>query len=92
VAVAAAGLLVMTIAPYIPAFRNLVAPEPTTWEYRVVNINPDVLHDRGVTTTGALAQNQITVSDAQLNALGLQGWELTGSYLEIETAFRTSAI
>lgn len=34
-----------------------------------------------------MAQNQITVNDAQLNALGLQGWELTGSYLEMETAF-----
>jgi hypothetical protein len=37
-------------------------------------------------TSGALAQNQGTVRDAQLNALKLWGWELTGSYLEMETA------
>ena len=87
VAVAVLGMLLMTVAPYVPGLKDLLEAKPVTWEYRVVNVSPDVANDRGTTTAGGLAQNQITVSDAQLNALGLQGWELTGSYLEMETAF-----
>lgn len=87
VAVAVLGMLLMTVAPYVPGLKNLLEAKPVTWEYRVVSVSPDVANDRGTTTAGGLAQNQITVSATQLNALGLQGWELTGSYLEMETAF-----
>jgi hypothetical protein len=87
VAIAAVGMLFMAIAPRVPGLKGLLGERPVTWEYRVVNVSPDVANDRGTTTAGGLAQNQITVSDAQLNALGLQGWELAGSYLEMETAF-----
>jgi hypothetical protein len=87
VAVAVLGMLLMTVAPYVPGLKNLLETKPVTWEYRVVSVSPDVANDRGTTTAGGLAQNQITVSATQLNALGLQGWELTGSYLEMETAF-----
>jgi len=87
VAVAAVGMLLMTVAPYVPGLKDILEAKPVTWEYRVVNVSPDVANDRGSTTAGALAQNQITVRDAQLDALGLQGWELAGSYLEMETAF-----
>jgi hypothetical protein len=87
VAVAAVGMLFMTVAPYVPGLKDLLEAKPATWEYRVVSVSPDVANDRGTTTAGGLAQNQITVSATQLNTLGLQGWELAGSYLEMETAF-----
>lgn len=87
VAFAAVGMLLMAVEPRIPGLKRLLGERPLTWEYRVINVSPDVANDRGTTTVGALAANQITVSDARLNALGLQGWELAGSYLEMETAF-----
>lgn len=52
-----------------------------------MSVAPVVANDRGTTTAGALAPNQINVGEAQLDALGQQGWELAGSYLEMETAF-----
>jgi hypothetical protein len=87
VAVAAAGMLFMVVGSRIPGLKRLLGEVPVTWEYRVVSISPETAHDRGLTIEGGMAQNQIDVSDAQLNALGLQGWELAGSYLEMETAF-----
>jgi len=87
VGVAAVGMLFMAIAPRVPGLKELLGERPVTWEYRVVSIGPAVAHDRGLTIEGGMAQNQINVSDTQLNTLGLQGWELAGSYLEMETAF-----
>jgi hypothetical protein len=87
VAVAAVGMLLMAVEPRIPGLKRLLGDRPVTWEYRVVSIGPETVHDRGITIEGGMAQNQISVSDAQLNAIGLQGWELAGSYLEMETAF-----
>lgn len=79
VAVAAVGMLFMAVGPRIPGLRQLLGDRPVTWEYRVASISPETVHDRGLTVEGGMAQNQINVSDAQLNALGLQGWELAGS-------------
>ena len=86
-AVAAVGMLFMMIGPRVPGLKTLLGEGPVTWEYYVVSISPETAHDRGLTIEGGMAQNQINVSDVQLNALGLQGWELAGSYLEMETAF-----
>lgn len=87
VAIAAVGMLFMAVGPRIPGLKKLLGDRPATWEYRVVSVSPETAYDRGLTIEGGMAQNQINVSDAQLSALGLQGWELAGSYLEMETAF-----
>ena len=87
VAIAAVGMLFMAIAPRVPGLKGLLGERPVTWEYRVMSVAPVVANDRGTTTAGALAPNQINVGEAQLDVLGQQGWELAGSYLEMETAF-----
>jgi hypothetical protein len=87
VGVASVMILFMMVAPCVPGLDVLVRARPVKWEYRVEIVYPDILHDRGTSTEGAIAQNQVTVADARLNALGVEGWELTGSYLEMETAF-----
>ena len=87
VAIVAVGMLFMAIAPRVPGLKGLLGERPVTWEYRVMSVAPVVANDRGTTTAGALAPNQINVGEAQLDALGQQGWELAGSYLEMETAF-----
>lgn len=54
------------------------------WEYKTVIINTGN-HER--TGPNALASNDITVDEAAINVLGKDGWELTSSYIELETAF-----
>ncbi len=57
---------------------------PPTWEYKVVavyNEGNDRIDD------GAMAFSSVSPSESEMNTLGLQGWELATSYLEMETAY-----
>lgn len=55
------------------------------WEYKVVYIQPNEFNSRD--KEGAFNYNTITPSESNLNILGSQGWEISASYLEMETAF-----
>lgn len=52
------------------------------WEYKVLpvysDINPKV-------EIASLSYSTVTPNDSTLNVLGLEGWELVSSYLEMET-------
>ena len=54
------------------------------WEYKVLPVSAD-----SYARTGADASKPTTVNptDSELNQLGANGWELTTSYLEVETAY-----
>ncbi len=54
------------------------------WEYKVLSTMAEG-HSR--TGSAALSYASVTPSEGGLNELGLQGWELVASYLEMETAF-----
>ena len=57
---------------------------PPTWEYKVVAVyseGNDRIDDE------ALAFGSVSPSESEMNTLGLQGWELATSYLEMETAY-----
>ncbi len=53
------------------------------WEYKVVYIAGSETRDG----TGAFKFQTITPSEEDLSKYGSEGWELTTSYLEMETAF-----
>jgi hypothetical protein len=55
------------------------------WEYQVLGVVSAPTHVR--TGPAAAEFSAITPDMDQLNELGRQGWELTGSYLEMETAW-----
>jgi hypothetical protein len=55
------------------------------WEYKVVTTFPDVSSDRTGDGSGLYAH--IEPSEAMLNQMGQEGWELVTSYLEMETAY-----
>ena len=61
-----------------------VTTEPQAWEYQVLRLLTE-----GNSRTGeeAVAYSSIIVDEEQLAALGASGWELSGLYLENETAF-----
>ena len=54
------------------------------WEYKVVKISAQ---DYSRTSYEAKYRTNVFPNDSTLNSLGAQGWELTTSYLEVETAF-----
>ncbi len=54
------------------------------WEYKTVSVNSEGW-DRNGQQAGKFTS--ITPSDEELNKLGSDGWELTTSYLEMETAW-----
>ncbi|TAL60234.1 MAG: hypothetical protein EPN88_16235 [Bacteroidetes bacterium] len=56
----------------------------TKWEYKVYSISPEQTFER--TGLQALKATQITISESELNKLGGEGWELSTSFLELETA------
>lgn len=82
--VAQAAVIILLLAailtlPYIGPLR----PIPT-WEYKKV-IFPSDGNDR--VGPGALRYSTIQLDDKLLNQLGADGWEMVGSYMEMETAF-----
>jgi hypothetical protein len=54
------------------------------WEYRTVSFTTEA-HDR--TGVDAMKYSSIQLDNAQLASLGAEGWELVGTYLEMETAY-----
>ncbi len=54
------------------------------WEYKVYSISPEQSFER--TGLQAFKSTQITISESELNKLGAEGWELSTSFLELETA------
>lgn len=55
-----------------------------TWEYKILSVGSEG-HSRDGIEAGKFAS--ISPSENEFNALGKQGWELVGSYLEMETAW-----
>lgn len=72
----------MLIVPVL-VLAAACADKPT-WEYKVVSFMGEG-HDRTGKEAGKFAS--VTPSEDELNALGTEGWELVGSYLEVETAW-----
>jgi hypothetical protein len=58
--------------------------ETTHYEYKVVTVASEG-HDR--TGENAMKFASVTPKDDELTALGADGWEVVGMYLEMETAF-----
>ncbi|MFZ4400930.1 MAG: DUF4177 domain-containing protein [Bacteroidales bacterium] len=54
------------------------------WEYKVLTVSND-----GFDRTGSTAMNatKISPTESEFNKLGIEGWELVTSYLELETAY-----
>lgn len=58
-------------------------PQPK-YEYKVVSF-PTESNER--TGDGAMKFTSVKVDEAQLGAMGAEGWELVGTFLELETAY-----
>lgn len=54
------------------------------WEYKVVTIAAE---DYSRTSSGSMYSTNAIPKDSVLNVYGVEGWELTTSYLEVETAY-----
>jgi hypothetical protein len=65
----------------IALLKQLSSPQ---YEYKTIDF-----YGKGPkrTGSGALEFTSITPNERKLNALGAEGWEVVGTYLEIETAF-----
>jgi len=61
--------------------NQLVSP---TYEYKTLEFYTNSPNRQGA---GAFKFSSVNIDTAQLNALGAKGWEVVGSYLEIETAW-----
>jgi len=61
---------------------SMVCPK---WEYRTLKLMPEKIHDR--VDSGAFAYSTIQMDSPQLAELGLNGWEVVASTLEMETAY-----
>ena len=57
----------------------------SVWEYKVVDVVRDQEASR--TGTGSGKFTSVTPNEKMLNDLGKEGWELSTSYLEMETAW-----
>lgn len=55
------------------------------WEYKTVSVKPSSKSNK--MGTGAGDFSTIELSEEQLNQLGIDGWELVSSYLEMETSY-----
>lgn len=55
----------------------------TKWEYKVFSISNEGYERSG---SDAMKSTRVTPTETEINKLGLEGWELVTSYLEIETA------
>lgn len=52
------------------------------WEYKVLPVSRDI---NPIVERESLYPSTVTPNDSTLNALGMEGWELISSYLEMET-------
>jgi|GEM_PF-829536 len=65
----------------VAVLRQMAAPK---YEYKTLEFFGKSPNREGA---GAFKFSSIDVDEAQLNAMGSEGWEVVGSYLEIETAW-----
>jgi hypothetical protein len=72
-------VLGLTLAVYL----TLLRPSPR-WEYRVVSFHGED-HER--TGAAAALHASVTPDAKELAEIGKDGWEVVGSYLEMETAY-----
>lgn len=72
-------LLIGLGMPFLPSLR----PNPK-WEYTHLTFYAG---DNERIGSGALKYSSIKINEAKLDEMGKSGWEITGSYLEMETAF-----
>jgi hypothetical protein len=79
---AAIIIILLLIALGFP-YLGLLRPIPR-WEYKKVTF-PSESNER--VGSGALRYSTISVDEPLLDLMGREGWEMTGSYLEMETAF-----
>jgi hypothetical protein len=77
-------VIVLLCIGLILAGWKVLKPVPH-WEYKKLVCLTDGLHDR--TGIGALSYSSIKLDESLLSVMGAEGWELTTSYLEMETAF-----
>ena len=87
-ALALAGLVVIQVLSWQEGRDELAQlrkelREPR-YEYRVIGVSSEG-QDR--TGEAAMKYTSVTPSHEELSKLGAEGWELVGSYLEMETAF-----
>ncbi len=64
-------------------FLGTLRPNPK-WEYTHLTFYAG---DNERIGSGALKYSSIKINEAKLDEMGKSGWEITGSYLEMETAF-----
>jgi hypothetical protein len=62
---------------------NIFKPQ-AKYEYKVIGF-PTESNDR--TGDGAMKFASVQVDEGQITSMGIEGWELVGSFLEIETAY-----
>ncbi|MDP6944016.1 MAG: DUF4177 domain-containing protein [Myxococcota bacterium] len=58
--------------------------ETVLWEYKVVRMMTEGNERQGIQ---AVKYSSIQLDEAQIERMGAEGWELTGIYVENETAF-----
>lgn len=75
-------ILLLLLGLGIPYLGNL-RPVPK-WEYKKLVFSSEGNERIG---PGALKYSSIQMDEELLNLMGKEGWEMTGSYLEMETAF-----
>jgi hypothetical protein len=68
--------------------------KPNNWEYKTIYFDSERFDgkDKGYTKTDEFFKNSVSntyilPSDAELNKLGKDGWEIASTYLEMETVF-----
>jgi len=74
------GLVVLVLGV---SLAPRIGPAPK-WEYKLVSFASDGHNREG---EGAAAYSSIVIGADSLKEYGDQGWELVGSFLEMETAF-----
>lgn len=86
-------LLVCGFGSFI-AWHEVYKPKPEApqWEYQILScstMSPGTKEDEGTERIkkGAFKPTAIKIDTEQMAALGVSGWELVGSFLEMETAF-----
>lgn len=64
---------------------SVFKPQPKQkYEYKVINYLTESNQRSG---EGALKFSYINISEAEIASMGAEGWELVGTFLEMETAF-----
>jgi hypothetical protein len=76
-------IIILLAGVGFPAF-NFLKPIPK-WEYQVKTFYTAQNNDRQ--GSGASSYSSINIDKSVLNRMGEDGWEVVGTYLEMETAF-----